>query len=237
MARFLAGFFGLLVTLSLVLGGLVIALVYVPNSPLPDEWNPRTPLEMRAPFTPVTDWKLRQRIENFEYCQKFLTELDVTYTVLPPKEVDAFCHIRNQVEVTQLSQSKINTLRTTCSTALRLALWEYHGLQNAAQRHFQTNVASLSHIGSYSCRKIRTTEGDSDRFSEHATANAVDISGVTLGDGRKIDLITKWQTDMGFLHEIRDQACTYYRAVLSPDFNDLHADHFHMDMGRWRTCR
>ena len=237
MSRFFAEFFGLLVALLLVLGGIVIALIYVPNSPLPDEWNPRAPLEMRAPFTPVTNWKLSQRIGNFEYCQKFLTELDVRFQALPPKEESAFCHIRNQVEVTRLSSAKINPLRSTCGTALRLALWEYHGLQPAAEARFQSKVSSMQHIGSYSCRKIRTTDGDSDRFSEHATANAVDISGVTLSDGRKITLIADWQTDTGFLHDIRDAACRFFRVVLSPDFNVLHADHFHMDMGRWKACR
>jgi len=237
MSRFFAEFFGLLVTMLLFLGGIVIALIYIPNSPLPEEWNPRTPLDMRASFTPVSNWKLKKQIQNYEYCQKYLTDLDVQFEVLPPKEVDAFCHIRNQVEVTRLSQAKINPLRSTCGTALRLALWEYHGLQASAEAQFQTTVSNLTHVGSYSCRKIRTTEGEGTRFSQHATANAIDISGLTLNNGQKLDLISDWETDDGFLRDIRDEACRFFRVVLSPDFNALHADHYHMDMGPSRSCR
>ena len=31
--------------------------------------------------------------------------------------------------------------------------------------------------------------------------------------------------------------CRIFGAVLSPDYNAAHANHFHFDMGYWMTCR
>nr|WP_328730168.1 extensin family protein [Falsiroseomonas algicola] len=36
---------------------------------------------------------------------------------------------------------------------------------------------------------------------------------------------------------MRDGACRWFRAVLSPDYNAAHADHFHFDMGPSTVCR
>ncbi len=40
-----------------------------------------------------------------------------------------------------------------------------------------------------------------------------------------------------FLQAVRDRACTFVDAVLSPDCNEAHDDHFHFDMGAYGTCR
>jgi hypothetical protein len=40
-----------------------------------------------------------------------------------------------------------------------------------------------------------------------------------------------------FLREVRDGACDVFHAVLGPDFNAAHRDHFHLDMGRHKVCR
>jgi hypothetical protein len=40
-----------------------------------------------------------------------------------------------------------------------------------------------------------------------------------------------------FLRRARDGACPWFRAVLSPDYNAAHADHLHLDMGRFSACR
>ena len=39
------------------------------------------------------------------------------------------------------------------------------------------------------------------------------------------------------LRRVRDGACGWFRAVLSPDYNAAHRDHLHLDYGRWSTCR
>ncbi len=77
-------------------------------------------------------------------------------------------------------------------------------------------------------------------MSQHATANAIDVSGFTLNDGRKISLKADWTGDDAkakFLRAARDGLCDWFNTVLSPDYNALHADHFHADMGPYLTCR
>jgi len=79
-------------------------------------------------------------------------------------------------------------------------------------------------------------------WSEHATADAVDIAAFRLADGTRITLVGDWD-DRGskarFLRDVRDGACGLFSTVLSPDYNAAHRDHFHLDQAErmWRACR
>ena len=237
MAKTSAELLGLVAGILVFLGAILAGLIYHPASPLPDHWNPTKPLIIRDPFTPVSNWKLRQLEDDFAYCRKFLEDLKIRYTVLPDTEVSENCHIRNQVALDQIGATKINTLNTSCKTALRLALWEFHSLQPLAVKQKQSSVQAIQHQGSYSCRKIRTEEGEGTRFSQHATASAIDIKAITLANGQTLSLNENWEDSDGFLKHVRNGACPFFSAVLSPDFNSLHTDHFHFDLGRYRTCQ
>ena len=77
-------------------------------------------------------------------------------------------------------------------------------------------------------------------MSEHATANAFDISGFRTASGKLITVKNDWRktTKEGkFLHVAHDGLCDWFNLTLSPDYNGDHADHFHVDMGWWRSCR
>jgi hypothetical protein len=134
-------------------------------------------------------------------------------------------------------------LVTSCPVAAALALFEREVLQPAADRHFGSKVTSIEHAGSYSCRRIYgRAQG---RFSEHATADAIDIIGFRLADGTRISVLRDWRMDgpkRAFLRDARDGACSLFATVLSPDYNAAHADHLHLDqavrgkMG-WSLCR
>jgi len=87
---------------------------------------------------------------------------------------------------------------------------------------------------------MRTSRGTSGRMSQHATANAFDIAGFELADGRRINLLSHWNGDgpeAAFLRQVRDGLCEWFNVTLSPDYNALHADHFHVDMGPFLSCR
>ena len=92
-------------------------------------------------------------------------------------------------------------------------------------------------MGGYACRQIA---GRSDgRWSEHAHANAIDMGGFTLADGRTITVLQAWRTrgpESAFLHEIRNGGCRIFQGVLSPDYNRAHANHLHLDMGAYKIC-
>jgi hypothetical protein len=87
---------------------------------------------------------------------------------------------------------------------------------------------------------MRTTGGTSSRFSTHATASAMDVSGFRLADGSRISLLADWDgqgPEAAFLRRVRDGACDWFGLTLSPDFNRLHADHFHLQVSGWGGCR
>ncbi len=76
--------------------------------------------------------------------------------------------------------------------------------------------------------------------SQHAYANAADIAGFTLADGRHIDILTHWGAGTAegrFLRQAHAAACRYFRAVLGPAYNAAHRDHFHLDRGPFSSCR
>jgi hypothetical protein len=104
-------------------------------------------------------------------------------------------------------------------------------------------VVEIDHFGSYNCRRMYGRA--SEPWSEHAHANALDVAGFRLEDGRQISVAADWN-DKGakgrFLHQVRDGACRLFATVLSPDYNAAHHDHLHLDeAGRgawgWRACR
>ena len=133
-------------------------------------------------------------------------------------------------------------LVTACPVAAALVLWERDVVQPAARRHLGERVARVDHFGSYACRRLYgRSEG---AYSEHATANAVDIAGFRLSGGRRISVCRDWSgggKDAAFLREVRDGACELFATVLSPDYNAAHADHLHFDQAMrgamgWRGC-
>ena len=132
---------------------------------------------------------------------------------------------------------------TSCSVAAAMHLLETRVIEHAVLRHFGSRVVAIDHAGSYSCRRLYgRSEGP---YSEHATADAIDITGFRLANGTRISVLNDWNragSKAEFLHEVRDGSCGLFSTVLSPDDNDAHADHLHLDQADrgevgWRACR
>jgi len=65
------------------------------------------------------------------------------------------------------------------------------------------------------------------------------ITGFQFEDGRRLRLIDDWDgggAEAEFLRQARDGACTWFATTLGPDYNALHADHFHLQSRGWGTC-
>jgi hypothetical protein len=117
-------------------------------------------------------------------------------------------------------------------------MFERHTLQPAAQALYGQSVARIDHLGSFACRNVYNRE--SGALSRHASADALDISGFRLADGRSVSVLKDWpkqNQDAQFLRQVRDGACEAFSVVLSPDYNAAHRNHFHVDVGRWSVCR
>lgn len=209
---------------------------------------PWTRLDLSQPIGMFTGRKLAGLTDDYAECRALLRAAGVRYTVLPQLTgSDAACGYADGVRFAGggsrgIAYSPAN-LGTSCPVAAALSLWEWEIVQPAAQKHFGQAVARVEHLGSYSCRRMygRSTGG----WSEHATADAIDIAGFRLADGTRIRVLGDWEAGgakAAFLREVRSGACRLFSTVLSPDYNAAHRDHLHLDeaergeMG-WRACR
>ena len=183
----------------------------------------------------LTQVQLKLVDANVENCAFAFAKTGLPATLQPTKGLGTSCEIERPVTLTKLSRATIRAEDTRCNIAARLYMWEKHALQPASQRYFNEPVVEILHFGSYSCRTI----AGSSHMSEHANANAFDISGFRLRSGKVISVLGNWSTpsmESKFLHVARDSACDYFNLTLSPDYNAAHKDHFHVDMGWVRRC-
>jgi hypothetical protein len=170
-------------------------------------------------------------------CLVNLGRNDVQYRRLPDRNFSGGCRAIGAVQLLEVGTPTRNLGAMTCPLASRYADWAREVLQPAARRHFGLSVRLVETFGTYSCRNI----AGSGRLSEHAKANAVDISAFTLENGRRITVLSGWNNDdrreRRFLRDLHSGACERFAIVLGPDANADHHNHFHFDMGRGPYCR
>nr|WP_185168210.1 extensin family protein [Pseudomonas sivasensis] len=222
----------------LLLGGAVAVGVWRGWVPLPAEWNPWAPLDVRASPNLLTRYKLGRLQEDPALCDEVLKTSGLRVSHQADTPADAACPLRNTLRVQGAEVALSSSFLASCPLAVAFALFERHSLQPAAQAVFGQAVTRVDHLGSFACRNIYgRAEG---RLSQHASANALDIAGFRLADGRSISVLKDWPGEGAsarFLRQVRDGACDDFNVVLSPDYNAAHRNHFHLDMGRWWVCR
>lgn len=79
---------------------------------------------------------------------------------------------------------------TNCAVAARLYQWLETVAQPAAKKAFGSRIVKVSNASSYMCRN--RYNDPAQKISEHAFANALDISSFELADGRTIDVKRFW---------------------------------------------
>src|SRR5690606_4808655 len=113
-----------------------------------------------------------------------------TATPLADRVTGDGCGFDNAFRIARTSVAVGEPFALSCRSALALAMWERHALQQAATTHLGSPVARIEHFGSYSCRNLYGREGG--RRSRHATADAFDIAGFVLEDGRRVRVLGDW---------------------------------------------
>lgn len=206
---------------------------------IPPQWNPWSPLQLDAPPDSFTRLRLERLERDDVACRVALAQSGMLARPLPDGDTGPGCGFDNAFEIRRSTVAFDAPFSLSCRAAVSLALWERHVLAPAAREHLQAEVARIEHFGSYACRNVYgRAEG---RRSQHATADAFDIAGFLLGDGRRVRVLADWDGQDAdtaeFLRAVRDGACDYFDAVLGPDYNAAHRDHFHFDRGGFRTCR
>lgn len=121
---------------------------------------------------------------------------------------------------------------TNCAMAGALADWVGE-VDAYAQSALDSAIAEINSGTSMMCRT--RNGGDAAFLSEHGFANALDVVGFDLEDGRVISVEGDWLPNSGpegrLLRQAHGAACARFTTVLGPEANAEHADHLHLDLG------
>ncbi|MCZ6859480.1 MAG: extensin family protein [Alphaproteobacteria bacterium] len=166
-----------------------------------------------------------------------LKQLDVTFVQVPDRKyTKGKCGYEGAVRVTRIGDATLDgTAVITWPMAVRLEEWLRTEVQPNAMRLFGRPITSLRVSSSYDCRMVKSKRV----LSQHAYANAIDISRLFLAGGREIRILGTWNTKGAFstfLHRIGKAACGIFPVALTPDFDYQHRHHFHLDSGRSNYC-
>jgi hypothetical protein len=119
----------------------------------------------------------------------------------------------------------------SCKLAEALHRWFKDVIQPNAKTHLHASIVRMAALSAYHCR-LRYDD-PSQRISEHAFANAIDISEFVTAKGEHISLLDHWSAGderAAFLRKAHDGACEIFGTTLGPEANEAHKNHFHLDM-------
>ncbi|MCX7347350.1 MAG: extensin family protein [Alphaproteobacteria bacterium] len=120
-----------------------------------------------------------------------------------------------------------------CAFALQFSLWLADAAAPGVATRERSQLAKVATGPGYDCRGRNGDIGA--KLSEHAAGNAVDITTLTLDDGKTIQIAdagSESAASYQMLRGLRTTACGYFSTVLGPGANAAHASHFHFDLGR-----
>lgn len=224
----------------------LIAAVLMAVDRFPRQHSPFASFDLNAPVGLATGTKLARLRDDPAACRALVEQTRMQVSPVADRREGSFCALTNVVAIERSAIAFSGPVRLTCPMAAARYLWERDVVEPAAARHFRAEVARIDHLGTYACRRIGGREGvqgdgqGGGPPSEHATANAIDVSAFRLEGGRTVSLARGWQgsaDERAFLREVRDGACRLFRVVLGLDYNAAHRDHFHFDLGPYGACR
>lgn len=223
---------------ALLLGAAAILLVFRQGL-VPARWSPLPLLSLEQPGGILVDWQLAALRRDPEICRRVLVAPAIEAAAGNDRTIENGCGWTNAFRLGQTAGAKLTVDTVSCPLAAALTLWMTHDVQPLARSILNQRVTAVQHMGVYSCRNIIGSDRWHGVRSEHATANAIDIAGFTLADGRRITVGKNWRgsgPESEFLKAVHGRACRYFRVVLGPDYNAAHRDHFHLDRGIFQAC-
>jgi hypothetical protein len=164
-------------------------------------------------------------------CQLRLAKL-ATFRALPVLVAPGECGAADAVvleTVTLPDQTKIAltppaTLR--CTMAEALAHWVREDVAPAVTA-LGTPLRGLDNFDSFECRGRNRVRGAT--LSEHGRANAIDVRGFKLANGKSIGL-TDTAVAKDWREAIKASACARFTTVLGPGSDGYHEEHIHLDL-------
>ncbi|MDQ2879548.1 MAG: extensin family protein [Pseudomonadota bacterium] len=199
----------------------------------------RRPPPRRAGSHPVTLPLPTSR--ETQACFADLSREGVRFSPLPDRDYGRGCQVVGAVQLIDIGVPVTNLTAMRCGLADLFTAWTRNAVAPAAHQILGSDLVRVESMGTYACRNVVGNAAYSSRLSGHAIANAVDVSGFVLADGRRITIEKDWRsTDPAvrdFLQTIHTSACKRFGTVLSPDYNAAHYNHLHLEADQAHFCR
>ena len=204
---------------------------------LPPHLNPLAPLALDDPPGWLTSFKLRSL--TADQCASLLAEANRRRLIAsqPVADSEGACPLRNVVRVANFGSVQLSSsFLASCPLALSSALYVEQQAKPLTRHVLAGVLRREDQLGSFACRNIDHRE--QARRSEHATADALDVSGFRLTDGRRISVLQGWRSDRShpWLAALLSNSCPYFGNALGPEYNAAHANHFHFGMRGQGFC-
>ena len=167
---------------------------------------------------------------------------EVTARMLPPIH-EGQCGLQSPLSLEAVSANgrsvPINAaVITDCGMATALPAWIAE-VDSYLIAHDKTRIETVNFGTNYACRNVDNAK--TGNLSFHAFADALDLIGFSLEDGRTISIAPGWagtpEQGSQILRFARDSACTHFTTVLGPGADAFHLDNMHIDLGcHGKTC-
>jgi len=197
-----------------------------------------------APIRPRASGPVTLNIPTSRDTQACFTDLsreNVGYSPLPDRDYGGGCVVIGAVQLLDIGVPVTGLKSMRCGLAETFTAWVRNAVAPAAHQILGSDLVKVESFGTYACRGVigRGAIG-AQKLSEHGLANAVDVAGFDLADGRRVTIETGWNSGdpqvREFLQVIHQSACRRFHTVLSPDYNAAHHNHLHLDMGKGPFC-
>ncbi|MFH7909073.1 extensin-like domain-containing protein [Enterobacter cloacae] len=223
---------------TLLIVFILVAVATVGYRWLPSHYNPFTPLSLDDPPGPITQYKLRRLTP--EACASLLSKANQKALIRTQPVADSAgaCPLHNVVRVRDFGPVSLNSsFLASCPLALSSALFVSQQARPLTRTWTGSDLVRIEHLGSYACRNIY--HRPDARRSEHATAEALDISAFRLANGERVTILHGWRSTktQPWLQALLTASCGYYGNGLGPEYNAAHANHFHLGMRGFGLCR
>jgi len=216
----------------------IVAAATVGYRWLPSYYNPFTPLTLDDPPGKITQYKLRRLTP--EACGALLSQANQRKLIRTQPVADSAgaCPLANVVRVRDFGPVSLSSsFLASCPLALSSALFVSQQARPLTKTLMGRELTRIDHLGSFACRNIYH-RADARR-SEHASAEALDISAFRLAGGERVTVLKGWTSakTQPWLQALLAASCGYYGNGLGPDYNAAHANHFHLGMRGFGLCR
>jgi hypothetical protein len=203
------------------------------------------PLSGNAAFADWTDAEIKAAQAE---CKTRLQNMDIIYDAPQVIGQKGGCGAPAAITVSRIAGVDISPpAELNCDMAEALHGWVSSSAAPSARQFLKKKLVKINNASAYVCR--RRNNAKTGKLSEHAKANALDISTLGFDDGSMISIKGDWSglkqlvgvsAQGKFLRVIRRDACIRFTTVLGPGSDPYHGDHFHIDVARrknaYRIC-